>query len=316
MNFLCSIPILKTLVTACLAPLPLATGYVEGEYILLAPIEVARILDVTVQRGDLITSGQELFVLERRDAEIALSNARAALSLAKSQLADVLQGRRPAEIAVIEASLRSAHVQTEELKRELVRQEDLLQRGAISRAKYDLAKTQFDVADAHVAELEANLEVARLPARKDVIAAAQAKVLQAQSSLENALWRLSNRTVKASTNGTIVDVIRSAGEIAGPQAPVVLMLPEGATVLRLYVAESYLADVHLGSILSVGCDGCAVGITAKVSYISTGPEFTPPVIYSLENRQKLVYLLEARLEGKSDLKPGQIVNVDLFEAEE
>jgi len=314
MSFLCSIPLVNSLLSACLAPLPLATGYVEGEYILLAPIEIAQISDVTVKRGDLIIAGQELTVLEHRDAEISVSQARATLALTKSKLADLSQGRRPQEIAVIQASLRSAMAQAGEAKRELEREGDLVRRGTIPQSKFDLAKTQSEVADAHVAELEANLAVAKLPARADAIDAAQASVSQAKAVLENALWRLSNRTMMASSDGTVVDVIRSAGEIAGPQAPVLLVLPNGAIKLRLYVAESYLSSIHLGTSLAVECDGCADGITATVSYISAGPEYTPPVIYSLENRQKLVYLLEARLATDSALKPGQIVNVDFLEA--
>ena len=316
MSFLCSIPLVNSLLSACLAPFPLATGYVEGEYILLAPIEIAQISEVTVKRGDIIGAGQDLVILERRDAEIAVSQAQAALALAKSKLADISQGRRPEEIAVIEASLRSAKAQAAEAKRELERQADLVRRGAISQSKYDLAKTQSEVSDAHVAELEANLAVAKLPAREDAIAAAKASVAQAQASLENALWRLSKRTIVAGVDGTIIDIIRSAGETAGPQAPVLLVLPNGAIKLRLYVAESYLSEIQLGTALAVECDGCAKGITATVSYISAGPEYTPPVIYSLENRQKLVYLLEARLKGDGTLKPGQIVNVDLIEAAE
>jgi HlyD family secretion protein len=47
-----------------------------------------------------------------------------------------------------------------------------------------------------------------------------------------------------------------------------------------------------------------------VTYVADSPEFTPPVIYSLENRQKLVYLVEARPDaGAEALKPGQIVDV-------
>ena len=315
MSFLCSIPLVNSLLSACLAPLPLATGYVEGEYILLAPIEIAQISEVSVKRGDLIVVGQNLVVLEHRDAEIAVSQARATLAQAKSKLADISQGRRPEEIAVIKASLRSAVAQAAEAKRDLERQADLVRRGAVPQSKYDFSKTQSEVADAHMAELEANLAVAKLPARADVIAAAEATVSQAHAALENALWRLSKRTIIASRDGTVIDVIRSAGETAGPQAPVLLVLPNGAIKLRLYVAESYLSGIHLGTNLTVECDGCTDGITATVSYISAGPEFTPPVIYSLENRQKLVYLLEARLEGDSALKPGQIVNVDLLEVD-
>jgi HlyD family secretion protein len=314
MSFLCSIPLINTLLSACLAPLPLATGYVEGEYVLLAPIEIAQISDVAVKRGDLINAGQELVVLEHRDAEIAVSQARATLAQAKSKLADISQGRRPQEIAVIEASLRSAVAQAIEAKREMKRQGGLVERGASPQSKFDLAETQSAVADAHVKELEANLAVAKLPARAGAIDAARATVAQAEAALENALWRLSKRTIKAAHNGTVIDIIRNTGETAGPQAPVLLVLPENAIKLRLYVAESYLSSIHLGTELAVECDSCAKGITATINYISVGPEFTPPVIYSLENRQKLVYLLEARLSDKGALKPGQIVSVDLLGA--
>ena len=312
MTFLCALPLISALLSACQAPLPLATGYVEGEYVLLAPIETAQIEAVKVKRGDPVTAGQELVLLERRDAEIAVAQARADLAEARSNLANVSQGSRPEEIAVSEAHLRSAKAEAAEAKRELERERGLLRRGATTQVKYDQAKTRSEIADAAVAELEANLVVAKLPARADVIAAAKAKVEGAVATLENAEWRLSKRTIIAGRDGTVIDLIRNAGETAGPQAPVLLILPENAILLRLYLAESYLSKVALGTSLSVECDGCDPGITATVSYISEGPEFTPPVIYSLENRQKLVYLLEARVaDGKTSLKPGQIVNVDL-----
>ena len=64
--------------------------------------------------------------------------------------------------------------------------------------------------------------------------------------------------------------------------------------------------------LDVRCDGCQPGLQARVSYISPDPEFTPPVIYSVENRQKLVYRIEARPAAHDTLlRPGQIVDVSL-----
>ena len=85
----------------------------------------------------------------------------------------------------------------------------------------------------------------------------------------------------------------------------------GAVKLRLFVPEAEIASVALGAVLHDNCDGCAAA-TARVTYVSDAPEFTPPVIYSLQNRQKLVYLIEARPDaGAAALKPGQIVDVDL-----
>lgn len=106
--------------------------------------------------------------------------------------------------------------------------------------------------------------------------------------------------------------IRNPGEVAGPQAPVLSLLPDGAVKLRLYVAEPDLHSVTPGAVLTVHCDGCAVGLTATVTYVAGEAEFTPPIIFSLENRQKLVYLVEGRPNGgAAALKPGQIVDVKL-----
>ena len=162
------------------------------------------------------------------------------------------------------------------------------------------------------ARREANLAVGGLPARPETIKAADNQVKQAQSALEQAQWRLSKRVLAAPSPGRINDVIRNPGDIAGPTAPVISMLPDGAVKLSVYVPESAFSSVKVGTLLGVRCDGCGPELKARVSYVSPDPEFTPPVIYSLENRQKLVYLVEARPEGDAGaLQPGQIVDVEL-----
>ena len=57
------------------------------------------------------------------------------------------------------------------------------------------------------------------------------------------------------------------------------------------------------------CDGCASDLTAKIYYIATTAEYTPPVIYSQEERHKLVYLVQARPNKPDLLRVGQPVSV-------
>ena len=59
------------------------------------------------------------------------------------------------------------------------------------------------------------------------------------------------------------------------------------------------------------CDGCSGELTARVSFISATAEYTPPVIYSTEERAKLVFLVEARPEQVDQLRVGQPVSVAL-----
>lgn len=316
MSIFCSVPLAAYLFSACAPAAPLAVGYVEGDYVLLAPIEVAKVETVAVRRGDRVEPHATLATLEHDDAVIAVTQAEAALGQAQAQLADLRVGKRPEEIAVLEAAVRSAKAKAGEAERVLARTRDLFMRGIATQAQFDEAKTAMEVAQAEIGQSEANLAVARLPARPEAIKAAENQVRQAQASLDQARWRLSRRSLTAPSPGRVEDVIRHPGDMAGPNAPVLSILPDGALKLTLYIPESAFSTVQVGSLLAVSCDGCDEGLRARVSYVSPDPEFTPPVIYSLENRQKLVYLVEARPEGDTGpLQPGQIVDVRLADGE-
>ncbi|PWK70783.1 HlyD family efflux transporter periplasmic adaptor subunit [Aminobacter sp. AP02] len=310
MSILCSIPFAASLFSACAGPAPLAVGYVEGDFVLLAPIEVTQVNSIAVRRGDRVEAGKPVALMETADANIAVAQAEAALAQAKALLADLQIGKRPEEIAVLEATLRSAQAQVDEAQRTLTRTQDLTKRGVATQAQLDDATTQLEVAQAAVGQATANLAVGRLPARVETINAAENAVKVAEQQLSQAQWRLSQRTLAAPAPGRVTDVIRNPGDLAGPSAPVLEMLPDGAVKLVVYIPETDFSKLSIGTRLAVRCDGCPDGLTAKISYVSPDPEFTPPVIYSLETRQKLVYLVEARPEeANSVLQPGQIVDV-------
>jgi len=311
-EFICTIAFVSSLFSACDDQREIAVGFVEGEYVLVAPTETAQILSIDVARGDKITKDQPLARLEKRDVEIAVLQAEASVEQAQRKLANLQLGRRPQEIAVIEASLASAKVQVVEAERNFQRQSDLLKRGITSQGKFDTAESGMALAKSKMDELMANLEVAKLPARIDEVKAATATVKQAEAVLENANWRLSKRTLSIPRSGTVVDIIRNSGEVASPQAPVLTILPDDGLKLRFYIPQKSLARMKLGQQLNASCDGCANPLSATIVYISPDPEFTPPVIYSLKNRQKLVYMIEARPDANSSgLNAGQIVDVDI-----
>lgn len=306
---LCSIPILSGFLAACAAPAPLATGYVEGDYVLISPVTTAQIETLNVRRGDRVTSGEVVAQLEKSDAKISVAQAEAAVAKAQSELANLREGKRPEEIQVIEATLTSAKAQADEANRSVERIAKLVERGAATQTQLDDARTALEVARAKVAEAQANLDVAKLPARPQQIAAAEAAVRSGQADLDKANWVLEKRDLHAPADGIVSNVIHRAGEIVSPSTPVLSILPDGAVKLSLFLPEQSLSSLHVGDKLKVNCDSCGSDLTATVTYIADGPEFTPPVIYSLQNRQKLVYLVEARPDQAGALKPGQIVDV-------
>ena len=312
---ICAIALIAKILPACAPPANAAVGYIEGEYVNVAPIEVARVANEYVRRGDRLKAGDRIATLETTDAEIAVRNAEAALAQANADLANILYGRRPEEIAAIEANLNAAQVQQDDALRTLNRRKDLNSRGFASQADLDTAQTAYDVAASRARELAANLAVARLPARDEEILSARSKAAQAKAALDNARWRLGQRQLLAPSDGYVSDIIRRVGEVAGPSAPVVSFLPRNAVKVKVYAPELALSALSLGQELAVRCDGCEKGLTAAITYIAREPEFTPPVIYSLESRQTLVYLIEARAANDKPLRlqPGQIVDVELPE---
>jgi len=291
----------------------LLQGYAEGEYVRVASSFAGRLERLLVKRGDEVQAGAPLFVLESENEAAARREAEQRLRGAEANLANLQKGRRPTEIAAIEAQLEQAQAALKLSEAVLRRSEKLVLQGFISRERLDEAHSAHERDLARVGQLKADLATARLAARQDEIRAARASVEAAQAALAQAEWRLEQKSLHATVTGTVADTLFVKGEWVPAGAPVVSLLPPENIKVRFFVPEPQLGTVRLGQALSVMCDGCPVALPARVSFISTRAEYTPPVIYSRENRAKLVFLIEARLapEDAVKLHPGQPLDVRL-----
>jgi HlyD family secretion protein len=138
---------------------------------------------------------------------------------------------------------------------------------------------------------------------------AEAALRTAQARVNSSQTRLNRRRVFSPVSGTVQQVYYRAGEMVPAGRAVVALLPPGNVKVRFFVNEAVLPKLKLGEVIDVGCDGCAAGLTARISFIARTAEFTPPVIYSLEERSKLVFLIEALPEQPEALRVGQPVTV-------
>ena len=122
---------------------------------------------------------------------------------------------------------------------------------------------------------------------------------------------MDQRRAAAPVAGLVSDTYARPGETINAGNPVVELLPPQNVLVRFFVPEIELASLHIGDHLVISCDGCAADLAATITFIAPQPEYTPPVIYSENNREKLVYLVEAHppLEQAMQLKPGQPVDV-------
>ena len=140
---------------------------------------------------------------------------------------------------------------------------------------------------------------------------AEAALRTAQARLNSAQTRLARRKVASPVSGSVQQIYYRAGELVPAGKPIAALLPPGNLKVRFFVNEATLPKLTLGDPVFIHCDGCAPDITAKISFISRQSEFTPPVIYSMDERSKLVFLIEARPERPERLRVGQPVSVTL-----
>lgn len=131
----------------------------------------------------------------------------------------------------------------------------------------------------------------------------------AEAQVNTSQTRLARRRMNAPISGTIQQIYFREGETVPAQKPVISILPPGNMKVRFYVPEPELPKLKVGEDVRVTCDGCPGDITAKVYFIATMAEYTPPVIYSLDERSKLVYLIQARPNKPDSLRVGQPVSV-------
>ena len=290
-----------------LTPARVLSGYVEGEALYLASPVSGAVANLKVQRGDRVSAGQALFAIDPAQVGAARGQAAAEVATAQAQAADARQGQRPVELAVYDANIAAAEARARDAEAVLNRVRPMVRQGIYAAARLDDAKATYDTARAQVTAARRQRDAAALGARQDQIRAADSRVAQAEAGLAAAQARMGDIAPVAPAAARVEDVFFQAGEWATANQPILALLPDDRIKLRFFVPEKEVSAYAPGRTVRFACDGCAAGLTAQITYVSPRPEFTPPVIYSREARDRLVYLVEARPSAL--LNPGQPVDV-------
>ena len=289
-------------------------GYIEGEFVLLASPYAGQLQKLYVRRGDGVQAGKPVFALEQENERAQRLEAEEVLKNAQAKLANLQVAKRPPEIATVQAQLEQARAARALAKTQLGQQERLFKGGFTSQVALDQARTAYEQSVGRVAEMEAQLRTARLPLGRDAEQeAAEREVKAAQASLAQAAWRLEQKSVGSPVTAYVQDTFFVEGEWVPAGRPVASLLPPGNVKARFYVPETILGSIQPGRAVEIACDGCPRPIAAKVTYISSQAEYTPPVLYTREQRQKLMFLIEARPDPvqAAGLRPGQPVDIRL-----
>jgi HlyD family secretion protein len=284
------------------------SGYIEGEPLYLAAPVAGTVKAIYVVRGQEVAARGKLFVVDPQQVASARDQAAAQVAAAQFQAIDARKGQRPLELAVLDANIAAAEAKARDTNAMLRRVSALAAKGYESKAALDDAQANAQAADATMKAARKQRDVATLGAREDQIHAADAQVSQAQAGLVGAAARLNDVAPTAPGKARVEEVFFQQGEWAPANQPILSLLPDDRIKVRFFVPEAQLSAYRVGRTVRFACDGCARGLTARIAYISPRPEFTPPVIYSREARDRLVYMVEAMPSAR--LNPGQPVDVE------
>ncbi len=291
------------------APQTAWNGYLEADYLYLAPLSAGRIIEIAVQAGDPVTAGAVLVRLETEAQTAALASAKAAVAQAQANLDNLSTGSRAAEIAVIAASVKRAEADRALAEANLKRSAALAEKGEATAARLQQDQAALAVANAQLEQLQAQLAVARLPARDAQRLAAEAALEMAKSQQQSAQIALDDRALTAPIAGRVDQRFYDPGEVAGAGAPILSIYDPGALKVIFFIPEAQRAALKIGDVLDVSCDSCAGALRARVTRIGAAPQFTPPILYSRDERGRLVFRAEALLDGAHGLTPGQPVSL-------
>ncbi len=272
-------------------------GYAEGRFRLLAAESEGRIVELMVAEGDEIAAGAAIARLDDSIEQASLREAEARAVAAAARFTDASLGGRDAEIKAARDLLAQAEAAAEAASDELGRVQPLFDRGVVSRSRLDAAEAEARATEARVAELKERLTLVELPARENALRALQADANAADAAVAAAREALAHRTISTPEPGLVERLLREPGETAGPSAPIVRFLPDGAMMAIGFVPEEQLGGFAPGDRLAVTCDSCPESLTAVVTSVSKDAAFTAPMIFSDKERARLVFRLEARFEG-------------------
>jgi HlyD family secretion protein len=281
---------------------PTLSGYIEGEDLYLAAPVSGTLASISAVEGRRVAGGEQLFRIDPATLSAQGEQAAASVAAARTRIASAEAQAEQAAAEVSAAAADAAKARQDLARLISVKRDDP---AAVAGKDLDAARAALNGANARLAAAAKTAD-----ARRAQVTASRAEAEQAKGGAHEVAIRVGQLSPPAPSPGLVEDVLFQPGEWVNANQPVVALIPDNKIKLRFYVPEREVARYRPGARVRFSCDSCAPGQWARISYVSPRPEFTPPVIFSRESRDRLVFMVEAYPASPTRLMPGLPVDVE------
>lgn len=261
--------------TACKEEGRSFSGYVDTDLVYLSADFGGRLTDLAVFKGQRVNNGQFLFRLE--------------------------QTHELYHVEMSEFNQRALQAQRQQVLSQLDYNEINYRR--IIEMRKQNAASQNDL-DAALRDLHLS---------KQQLADIDAKIKSSQVDTADQKWQVTRKENFAPEQGIIFDTYYTKGEFVPAGYPVLSLITKNNIKAIFFVPEKQLSQIRLNEHVTIKTTHNKQFATGHIFYISNIAEYTPPIIYSREERQRLVFRIEAKIDTP-DLEKihlGQPVTLEL-----
>lgn len=289
-----------------------ASGFAEGEtYHLIAP-HGGTIDFINVSLGESVETNQVVLQFDTEDVDSQLAQAQAGEDHANSVLnalaerpADDQVAQAQSNLDLAELDLSAAQTSLELLKSfyeplnppsaDQHRAEYAVQ---IARAEVDLAQAMLDQAMAGPLQMEWDI--------------AEAGMAESEAQIDLIEWQRKELTIRSPIGGVVSQLLVKSGEIVSPGTTLVHILDPSDLHLTVYIPVGQVTGIEIGDRVRLETDSYpGETFDGRVTKVADQAQFTPTLVLTAEERVKLVFAIEVKIEsGLERLKPGMPIDAE------
>ncbi|WP_150466912.1 HlyD family secretion protein [Francisella sp. SYW-9] len=288
-------------------------GYISTDIRYISSDESGRLLDLKVREGQYIKEGQQLFILDSSKNQTLLKSNKFLYKASEAIANNLSKGKRQPYLDRTNLDIRTAKANLEVAKDEYVRQKALLKDDSTSKKQFEQAKGKLVEAINQVRNLEVMQTMNKMPAREDLVAAANFMSMSVNSNSNYLQQKIKSADVKAIQDGYVYQIFYRTGEEVRAYSPVITIINPQDVYVVFYVSKEDLARVNLGQKINIkNTDG--KNIQAEISYISNKAEYTPPLLYGINSDSEISFEVKARVKyspKNSLIHIGEPIKVEL-----